>query len=107
MEQGTNEKKDKSEEVLQQGDGMEGYLVERSEHPPPHVPVQRRALTDGLPSAKSISKSSKKHHYNVIFELGGINHLAPAFLLSGVRDKARGDWVVTKGRAGRSLVGTF
>ena len=99
MEQGTDEKKDKSGEVLQQGDGVEGYLVERSEHPPPHVPVQRAALTDGLPSAKSISKSSKKHHH-VIFEPGGINHMAPAFLLSGVRDKKRRDWIVTQGRAG-------
>ena len=45
-----------------------------------------------------VSQSSKYHH--VIFEPGGINHMAPAFLLSGVRDKARRDWIVTQGRAG-------
>ena len=82
MEQGANETKDKSEEVLQQRDGVEGDLAERSKHPPPHVPVQRRPLTDGMPSAKSISKSSKKHLPNIIFELGGVNHVAPTFLLS-------------------------
>ena len=42
---------------------MEGDLVEQSKPSPFNVPVQQRLLTDGLPSAKSISIFRIKNLY--------------------------------------------
>ena len=59
LETGASEKKEKSERLLWKRNQMEENLAERSQHPPPHVPVQWRVLVDGLSATKGILRKWK------------------------------------------------